>query len=55
MTEEQFLDRLYDLIGEYTYKNPHYEDIDDGRNTEYSNGEKFCVTIMIEKYETTVD
>ena len=50
MTQEQFLERLYDLIGEYTYNNPHYEDINDGHNTEYNNGDKFCITIEIEKY-----
>lgn len=45
-----FLEKLYDLIDKYTYNNPRYEDIHDGQNTEYSNGEKFCITIEIEKY-----
>jgi len=47
MTQEQFLERLYDLIGEYTYNNPRYEDIDDGYNPEYSNGDRFCIRIEI--------
>jgi len=49
MSDSQFLERLYDLIGEYTYKNPQYEDINDGKNINYSNGEDFCVTVEIYK------
>lgn len=49
MSESQFLEKLYDLIGEYTYKNPRYEDIIAGRHISYSNGEDFSITVEIYK------
>ena len=58
MTDAQFLEKFYDLIGEYCYDNEQYEDIHDGRNTEYTYGdvetqriytEGFCITIEIER------
>lgn len=58
MTDAQFLEKFYDLVGEYCYDNEQYEDIHDGRNIEYTYGdvatqriytEGFCITIEIEK------
>ena len=58
MTDAQFLEKFYDLIGEYCYDNEQYEDIHDGRNTEYIYGdvetqriytEGFCI------YSTTTN
>lgn len=58
MTDAQFLEKFYDLVGEYCYKNEQYEDIHDGKNIEYTYGdvetqriytEGFCITIEIEK------
>lgn len=49
MSESQFLEKLYDLIGEYTYNNPQYEDINDGQFIKYLNGKGFCVAVQINK------
>jgi hypothetical protein len=46
MTDAQFLEKFYDLIGEYCYDNEQYEDIHDGRNTEYIYGELDIVATL---------
>ena len=37
MTSTEFLEKIQDLIGEYTYGNDKYEDVDDGGNIRYNN------------------
>lgn len=49
MNDQFFLEKLYNLIEKYCYNNPNYEDINDGQNFKYSNGDTFCIEISIEK------
>lgn len=49
MTESLFLEKLKDLIGEYTYNNPNYDDIIDGNYVKYSNGEEFWFNFTLNR------